>query len=93
MYAIFEYPGGVTATFSIVESNAFDERYEAFFGTKGTLIMYNESEALLFDEGGDGTSTGVEVSGTPGGAAAHASETKPANAGGAARTAPTAPAK
>jgi len=86
-YAIWEYPGGLTTTFSSVESNAFDERYEAFFGTKGSLIMYNEAEALLFDEGGDGTSTGVELSGNPGGAAAHASETKPANAGGAARTA------
>ena len=86
-YAIWEYPGGLTTTFSSVESNAFDERYEAFFGTKGSLIMYNEAEALLFDEGGDGTLTGVELSGNPGGAAAHASETKPANAGGAARTA------
>jgi predicted dehydrogenase len=85
-FAIWEYPGGLTTTFSTVESNAFDERYEAFFGTKGTLIMYNENEALLFDES-DGTSTGVEVSGTRGGAAAHASETKPVNAGGAARAA------
>jgi predicted dehydrogenase len=88
-FAIWEYPGGLTTTFSTVESNAFDERYEAFFGTKGTLIMYNESEALLFDESG-GTSTGVEVSGTPGGAAVHASETKPVNAGGAARAATAA---
>jgi len=88
-FAIWEYPGGLTTTFSTVESNAFDERYEAFFGTKGTLIMYNESEALLFDES-DGTSTGVEVSGTPGGAAAQASETKPVNAGGAARAASAA---
>ena len=53
--ATFEYPGGVTGTFSSVESNAFDERYEAFFGTKGTLIMLNENEALLFDEGGSGS--------------------------------------
>jgi predicted dehydrogenase len=83
-YAIWEYPGGLTTTFSSVESNAFDERYEAFFGTKGSLIMYNEAEALLFDESGDGPPTSVEVSGSPGGAAAHASETKPANAGGAA---------
>ena len=86
-YAIWEYPGGVTSTFSSVESNAFDERYEAFFGTKATLIMYNEAEALLFEEGGAGTSTGVEVSGAVGGAVVHASETKPANAGAASRAA------
>jgi predicted dehydrogenase len=84
-YAIWEYPGGVTTTFSSVESNAFDERYEAFFGTKATLIMYNEAEALLFEEGGAGTSTGVEVSGVAGDAVVHASETKPANAGAASR--------
>ena len=92
-YAIWEYPGGVTTTFSSVESNAFDERYEAFFGTKATLIMFNEVEALLFEEGGGGTSTGVEVSGVAGGAVVHASETKPANAGAASRAAaPTASA-
>ena len=92
-YAIWEYPGGVTTTFSSVESNAFDERYEAVFGTKATLIMYNEAEALLFEEGGAGTSTGVEVSGVAGGAVVHASETKPANAGAASRAAaPTASA-
>jgi predicted dehydrogenase len=86
VYGIFEYPGGLTATFTSVESNAFDERYEAFFGTKATLIMYNESEALLFDEGGTGKPTAVELSSTPGGAAVDASETKPASAGAAART-------
>ncbi len=84
-YAIWEYASGLTTTFSSIESNAFDECYEAFFGTKATLIMYNEAEALLFEEGGAGKSTGVAVSGAPGGAVMHASETKPANAGGASR--------
>ena len=51
VFATFEYPGGITGTFSSVESNAFDERYEAFFGTKGTLIISNENDAMLFDEG------------------------------------------
>jgi predicted dehydrogenase len=91
-YAIWEYPGGLTTTFSSIESNAFDERYEAFFGTRATLVMYNEAEALLFDEGAGGRATGVEISGTAGGAAAEASETKPANAGHAERTADAAAA-
>jgi predicted dehydrogenase len=51
VFATFEYPGGITGTFSSVESNAFEERYEAFYGTKGTLIIRNENEAMLFDEG------------------------------------------
>jgi len=81
VYATFEYPGGITGTFSSIESNAFDERYEAFFGTKGTLIIRNENEALLFDEG-EVRSTGVEVAPKGAGAALEASETKPQQAGG-----------
>jgi predicted dehydrogenase len=84
VYSMFEYPKGLTVTFSSIESNAYDQRYEAFFGTKGTLIMYNESEALLFDEGGpvgNDAPTAVEVGGTPGGAGVEASETKPASNG------------
>jgi predicted dehydrogenase len=79
IYAMFEYPKDLTVTFSSIESNAYDQRYEAFFGTKATLVMYNESEALLFDEGGTGAATAVEVAGTAGGAGVEASETKPAN--------------
>ena len=83
VFATFEYPGGITATFSSIESNAFDERYEAFFGTKGTLIMYNENEALLFHEGTDGARpTGVEASPKGPGALLETSETKRHQAGG-----------
>jgi len=85
VYAMFEYPGGVTGTFTSIESNAFDERYEAFFGTKGTLIIRNENDAMLFDEG-DAASriTGVEVAPKGAGAALETSETKPQQAGGSA---------
>jgi predicted dehydrogenase len=86
VFATFEYPGGVTGTFSSIESNAFDERYEAFFGTKGTLIMHNENEALLFDEGTAAPrATGVEVAPRGPGALLETSETKPQQAGGGAR--------
>jgi predicted dehydrogenase len=84
VFATFEYPGGITGTFSSIESNAFDERYEAFFGTKGTLIVRNENDAMLFDEGEAGRITGVEVAPKGAGAALETSETKPAQAGGTA---------
>ena len=84
VFATFEYPGGITGTFSSVESNAFDERYEAFYGTKGTLIIRNENDAMLFDEGEAGRITGVEVAPKGAGAALETSETKPAQAGGTA---------
>ena len=51
VYGTFEYPGGRTAVFSSIESNAFDDYYEMFLGTKGTLILRREQEALLFEEG------------------------------------------
>jgi len=92
VFATFEYPGGLTGTFSSIESNAFDERYEAFFGTKGTLIMHNENEALLFDEGtGAPAPTVVETAAKGPGALLETSETKPHQAGGAARAAAASP--
>jgi predicted dehydrogenase len=61
VYGIFEYPGGRTATFSSIESNAFEDAYEMYMGTKGTLILRRETEAYLFTEG-EANSTRVEVS-------------------------------
>ena len=78
VYATFEYPGGRTAVFTSIESNAFDDYYEVFFGTKGTLIMLHEREALLFEEGG-GRQTGIEVTTAGAGAVAQTSETMVAN--------------
>ena len=93
VFATFEYPGGITGTFSSIESNAFDERYEMFFGTKGTLIMHNENEALLFDEANAAARpTGVEVAPKGPGALLETSETKPLQAGGGAARAQTAAA-
>jgi predicted dehydrogenase len=61
LYATFEYSGGRTATFTSIQSNAFDGAYETFMGTKGALILRNETEAYLFNEG-EAQSTKVEVS-------------------------------
>ena len=80
VYAIFDYPGGRTATFSAIESNAFENYYEIYEGTKGTLIMRAETEALLFHEGDAGHATAVEAAArTAGGPALDASESKPAS--------------
>lgn len=85
IYATFEYPGGRTATYSSVESNALEDRYEVFFGTKATLIIQHESEAMLFEEGGEGGPTGVEVTQRLNQAVVDSSETRPAAAAGAAQ--------
>jgi predicted dehydrogenase len=75
VYATFEYPGGRAATFSSIESNAFEDHYEMFMGTKGTLILQNETDVYLFNEGG-GQSTRVEVSPQTSGPVADASATR-----------------
>lgn len=62
VYATFNYPGSRTATFSSIQSNAFEQNYEMFMGTKGTLIMTRELDAFLFNEGEGGTQTRVEIS-------------------------------
>jgi predicted dehydrogenase len=83
VYTTFEYPGGRTAVFSSIESNAWDHYYEAFFGTKGTLILRGEADAFLFDEGtGQPAATGIEVTPRAGGPALEASESRVADAAG-----------
>jgi predicted dehydrogenase len=85
VYATFNYPGDRTATFSSIQSNAFDENYEMFMGTKGTLIMTRELEAYLFTEPGAGeavaqSQTRIEVSKQNGGPVADSSASQPAGA-------------
>ena len=87
VYATFNYPGDRTATFSSIQSNAFEENYEMFMGTKGTLIMTRELEAYLFMEPGVGEPTGqasantrVEVSPRSSGPVADSSASQPAGA-------------
>lgn len=80
VYATFEYPNGQTAVFSSIESNAFDDYYEMFMGTKGTLILRREIEALLFEEGnGEGRATSITVAPQDTGPAAVSSETQAGN--------------
>ena len=78
--------------FSSIESNAFDDYYEMYMGTKGTLIMNREQDALLFEEGSAASrSTAVETTPRTSGPAAQSSETMSGNtqagggAGGGAR--------
>jgi predicted dehydrogenase len=90
IYAVFDYPGGRTATYSSVESNALENRYEVFFGTKATLMLQNESEAMLFEEGA-ARQTGIEVTARTEGAVIESSETRPTVGAGAARAVAPAP--
>ena len=80
LYVNWEYPGGRTATYSTIESNALENRYEVYFGTKATLLLKNENEAMLFEEGGDDNrQTGVQVTSRDNAPAAETSETRPGN--------------
>jgi predicted dehydrogenase len=87
VYATFEYSGGRTATFSSIESNAFDHYYEVFFGTRGTLLLKGEAEAYLFEEGGSARPTGIEMTAASSGPVLEASESRTADAAGQSRNA------
>jgi predicted dehydrogenase len=82
VYVTFEYPHGRTAVFTSIESNAYDHYYEAYYGTKGSLIMRGETEAYLFDEGDAKKATSVEVSAKGAGPVTEASESRVADAAG-----------
>jgi predicted dehydrogenase len=82
VYATFEYPLGRTAVFTSIESNESDHYYEAYYGTKATLILRGETEAYLFDEGADKKPTTVEVSARGSGPVTNASESRSADAAG-----------
>jgi predicted dehydrogenase len=86
VYATFEYPGGLTVTYTSIQSNQLDDYYEQIMGTTGTIILQGEGEAYLFMEGG-ATSKATEVSVTThdGGAPVmEASASRAADAAGAA---------
>src|SRR5262249_23876053 len=89
VYDTFEFLGGRTATFSSIQSNAFDDAFEMFMCTRGTLILKHETEAYLFSEG-DGAPTPVEVSRQASGPMADASATRPADSPGRSIAAGTA---
>ncbi len=87
IYATFEYPGGRTATFTSIQSNAFEEAYEMFMGTKGTLVLKNETDAYLFTEG-EAPASKVEVSKQTANPILDASASRPPDAAGRAVNAP-----
>lgn len=51
VYTTFDYPEGLTFTYSSIQSNSFDHYYEQFMGTEGTIVLSREREAMLFSEG------------------------------------------
>jgi len=89
VFVTFDYPAGpltrtgLTVTFSSITSNKFDDYYEQFMGTKGTLILAGETQAMLFSEEEDeATAISVKKATTQGPVMeASASRTADASAG------------
>jgi predicted dehydrogenase len=87
VYVTLEYPQNRCVTFSSIESNDFDHITEQFMGTRGTLIIGYEGEALLFGDDDRATSvearpTSIETTPRTGGAVLEASESRLADAMG-----------
>jgi len=51
VFAIFRYPNNRVLMFSSITTNAFDSYYDQIMGTKMTIILSHESQAMLFKEG------------------------------------------
>jgi predicted dehydrogenase len=80
VHVILEYPQGRTVSFSSIESNDFDHITEQFMGTKGTLIMGREGDALLFTS--EDKPTTIDVTPRDGNVVLDASESRSADAAG-----------
>ncbi len=83
VFCIFQYPDNLTVSYSSIQSNAFDHYYEEFMGTKGTIILSGETEAMLFMEG-QKKSTEISVKADTGGPVMEASESRTRDATGSA---------
>lgn len=88
IYATFDYPGGRNAVFTSIESNAFEDYYEMYMGTRGTLILRSENEAMLFEEGGEGHATTIEVAAKGAGPVVESTESRPPTTGAIAKAGP-----
>ena len=76
VYLIYEYPDGLTVTYSSIQSNAFEHYYEEFMGTEGTIILTAEREAMLFFEGEAKEATQLKVPAASSGPVMQASESR-----------------
>jgi predicted dehydrogenase len=86
-YATFEYPNGRTTLFTSTESDPFEGNYEAFYGTKGTLILEQEKNAYFFDHSSDKpVATQIEVA-AKGGPVLETTESRPPDRSGRQATA------
>ncbi len=50
IYAIFDYPNGVKASFSSILSNKFEDQTIKFYGDKGTIVSNRMNEAYIYSE-------------------------------------------
>jgi predicted dehydrogenase len=64
------YNNMVAATYSSISTNGFESYGECVMGTKGTLVVQNESEVMLYPPAFTGRSTALTVTTQPSGAPA-----------------------
>lgn len=50
VYCSFQMPGGVVVTYSSINTNSLDGYGEEVLGTKGSLLVLNERDVMLFKE-------------------------------------------
>jgi predicted dehydrogenase len=50
VYALFDYPNGIKASFSSILANKFEDQTIKFYGDKGTIVSNRMDEAFIYSE-------------------------------------------
>ena len=61
VFAIYDYPGGVKASFSSILTNKFEDQTIKFYGDKGTIVVNRMKEALLYTEDTESAGWGEDI--------------------------------
>jgi predicted dehydrogenase len=85
VFVIFRYPNDKVMTFTSITTNAFDNYYDQVMGTKMTVYLTGEAQAMMFQEGAAKTAEISLTSASAGGSVSAATKSRSADmAGGSA---------
>ncbi|MBN1927759.1 MAG: Gfo/Idh/MocA family oxidoreductase [Prolixibacteraceae bacterium] len=61
VFALFDYPNGIKASFSSILANKFEEQTIKFYGDKATIVSNRMDEALIYPEDDNDTEWNKDV--------------------------------
>ncbi|MCF8378730.1 MAG: Gfo/Idh/MocA family oxidoreductase [Bacteroidales bacterium] len=61
VFAVYDYPGGIKASFSSILSNKFEDQIIKFYGDKGTIVVNRMKEAFIYSEDLENAGWGEDI--------------------------------